>query len=279
MVIIIILILILTLISILILSENNININDDFKCDIKPIKCEKNDNYILETIPNNIYQTHKSMEYIKTKPDILKAVNSWKKYADKYKFNYNFYSNDECETFIKDNFEEKIYNAYMKCPLPVMKADFWRYCIIYKNGGIYADADTVCNYDPNILLKHNHYMVIVPENKTHLCNWIFAAPKNSPILKTVIDLSTKRILDMDIIKGEHIIHVLTGPGLLTDGIELYLKNNNLPTFTNKNCYAEYCDPELYVFNPNIFHKKYVIHLFAGQDDDGWTKEREEKLKI
>ena len=236
------------------------------------------ENYIIETIPNNIYQTHKSMEYIKTKPHILDAINSWKTNADKYKFNYYFYNNDECEKFIKDNFEENIYKAYMKCPVAVMKADFWRYCIIYKYGGIYADADTVCKYDPNILLKNNHYMIIVPENETHLCNWIFAASKNSPILKTVIDLSTQKILNTEIIKGEHIIHELTGPGLLTEGIELYLKNKNLPTFKNKNKYCNYYYPDLYVFNPTIFHKKYVVHLFAGQDEDGWTLEREQKLK-
>ncbi len=276
----IILIFSIAIILLLIIIVNIIKINDDYTC----ILCNNEyttctiKNNIIETIPNNIYQTHKSMEYVKTKPSVLNAINSWKTYADKYKFNYYFYNNDECEQFIKENFNEDVYRAYMKLPLSVMKADFWRYCIIYKNGGIYADADTVCKYDPNILLKHNHYMVIVPENKTHLCNWIFAAPKNSPILKTVIDLSTEKILNINIIKGEHIIHNLTGPGLLTEGIELYLKNNNYHTFKNKNCYANYCYPELYVFKPRIFHKKYVVHLFMGQDDDGWTLERDKKLK-
>ena len=30
---------------------------------------------------------------------------------------------------------------FLKFPLPVMKADFWRYCVLYINGGIYADLD------------------------------------------------------------------------------------------------------------------------------------------
>ena len=33
-------------------------------------------------------------------------------------------------------------------PIAVMKADLWRYCVIYKYGGIYADADTVCKINP-----------------------------------------------------------------------------------------------------------------------------------
>ena len=36
-----------------------------------------------------------------------------------------------------------------------------------------------------------------------------------------------------VFKGEHLVHELTGPGVFTEGIELYLKNNNLPIYSNK----------------------------------------------
>jgi mannosyltransferase OCH1-like enzyme len=226
-------------------------------------------------IPKNIYQTHKSMEYIKTKPEILNAVNSWKKYEDE--FNYYFYDDNQIEQFIKDNFNEDTYKAYVKLPMAVMKADLWRYCIIYINGGIYADTDTVCKSNPNIFLKNDCLLAFVAENKVHLCQWIFAAPKKSPILKIIIDLSVKRILEMDEIKGEHIIHHLTGPAVFTDGIELYLKNNNLPLFNNKIDYYNYIDKCIYVFNNTYFHNNIVVHLFSGMHEDGWTKERDIKL--
>ena len=232
---------------------------------------KKSEHYQQDMIPKNIFQTHKSMEYIQTKPEILDAVNSWKKFDNK--FNYYFYNDTESEKFIKDNFDADVYKAYMKLPAPVMKADLWRYCIVYFYGGIYADTDTVCKIDPELLLRNDSLLVLTPENKVHLCQWIFAAPKKSPVLDTIIKLSVKKILEKDVITGEHIIHELTGPGLFTEGIELFLKNNKLPTFDDKFKYVNYPNDCIYVFPPNYFHENNIVHLFSGQHGDGWINSR------
>lgn len=225
------------------------------------------------SIPKNIYQTHKSINYINTKPKLVKAIKSWVKHTKK--FNYFFYNNQMCDDFIKNNFDENVYKAYSILPMPVMKADLWRYCIIYKYGGIYADTDAVCLYNP-IIFINDSLLTFAPENETHLCQWTFSAPANSPILKSIIDLSVERILNTPI-KGEHIIHYLTGPGLFTDGIEKYLIENNYPIFDNKKNYYNYPNPILIVFDYDNFHKNIVQHLFSGQDQDGWCKERSIKL--
>jgi mannosyltransferase OCH1-like enzyme len=203
---------------------------------------------------NNIFQTHKSFDYINTKPKLVVAVNSWLKNTNKFK--YFFYTNEMCDDFIKNNFDDKIYKAYSMLPMGVMKADLWRYCIIYKYGGIYADTDTVCLYDPKVFLT-DALLTVVAENETHLCQWVFSAQANSPILKSIIDLSVERILTVPI-KGSNIIHHLTGPGVFTAGIEKYLKENNKPTFKNKKKYQNYPHPSiLKVFKCNNFHKKII----------------------
>jgi mannosyltransferase OCH1-like enzyme len=224
------------------------------------------------SIPKNIFQTHKSLIYLQQrKPKIVNAMRSWKFKSNE--FNYYFYNNKMCDDFMKENFDKKIQRAYFKLPMGVMKADLWRYCIIYKHGGIYADADTVCKIDPNIFIN-NSYLTVAPEPPTHnyFCQWTFAAPANSPILKTIIDLSVERILNTEI-KGEDIIHYLTGPACFTDGIQKYLKENNLPTYDNVNKYFKYPSHVLAVFNGNNFHYKFVEHLYAGSDDDGWKNEK------
>jgi mannosyltransferase OCH1-like enzyme len=230
----------------------------------------------MNPIYNNIFQTHKSIEYIKSKPKLSLSVKTWLKYVNNFK--YYFYNDNMCKEFMQNIVGGDIYKAYQKLPMNVMKADLWRYCVIYEYGGIYADVDTLCKVNPNIFLT-DALLTIVPENSVHLCQWVFAAPKKSPILKEVIDLSVKRILDISEIKGEHIIHELTGPGVFTDGIESYLKKNNLPTFpNNRKLYYRYPEiKQLRVFNADNFHKNMVLHLFAGTDNDGWCKERNEKL--
>ena len=116
-------------------------------------------------------------------------------------------------------------------------------------------------------------------NNFFFCQWTFSAPANSPILKSIIDLSVERILNTNNFRDEHIIHFLTGPGVFTDGIEKYLKENNLPVFDNdRKLYYNYENTNiLRVFNYDNFHKNIVKHLFSGQDSDGWYHERFNKL--
>lgn len=224
-------------------------------------------------IPKNIFQTHKSMSYLCSKPKLQAAVKTWRR--DGYK--YFFYDDNKCLDFMRENFPGDIFDCYCKLPLAVMKADLWRYCVIYKHGGIYADVDTICKSSPNLFINEA-LLCVVPENSTHLCQWVFSSPPNSPILKSIIDLSVERIKNTGDIKGEHIVHHLTGPGVFTDGIEKYLRENNFSTFENKKSYFKYPNINiLRVFNPENFHKNIVVHLFTGQDSDGWSQERFKKL--
>ena len=224
-------------------------------------------------IPKKIFQTHKSEQFVESNPDLKNAVETWKKHQE---FEYNFYDNEACERFMFENFEEKVYEAYQKCPLPVMKADLWRYCIIFKYGGIYADVDTICNVnDPSVFLKNPAQLVISPENDNfHLCQWFFCAPEGSPILKSVIDLSVEMVLKEDYKEFDiHFVHKLTGPGVFTKGIEMYLSENSLPTFSERTKYFNYPHDFIYCFEPKFFHKNTVKHLFAGEQKEGWKDQR------
>lgn len=225
----------------------------------------------MNIIPKKIFQTHKSIEYIKTKPKIQKAINSWRRFCPE--FEYYFYTDELCDKFMRDNFDHKTYNIYINLPLPVMKADLWRYCVIYINGGIYADTDTICLSNPNLFIN-NSLLTIAPENNLHLCQWTFSAPPKSSILKTIIDLCIERLTENIDYSNYNFIHHLTGPGLFTDGIEKYLNDNNYNTYDNKNLYSIYSYPFMKVYTHNIFHTKLIKHLFTGQDFDGWCNERE-----
>ena len=110
-----------------------------------------------------------------------------------------------------------------------------------------------------------------------MCNWVFAAPKNSPILKEIIDLATKRILNYDFtknIKGDNFVHFLTGPGCFTDGFEMWLQKEDMKLYEDRKKYSNYkINKNIYIYDPDIFHKKYVLHYFSGMWDNGWCKKR------
>ena len=152
------------------------NINGLFKYD------ENANSIINQIFPKNIFQTHKNIEYIKSNNSLNNATESWKNHDN---FNYHFYNDEQCSKFMKqiENKFPGINKQYNRLPLKVMKADLWRYCVIYIYGGIYADTDTVLVDNPLMFININAKLVVVPENDVHMCQWVFSAPKDSPILK------------------------------------------------------------------------------------------------
>jgi len=226
-------------------------------------------------IPKNIFQTHKSKQYILGKPKLEKSVASWIQFKPEYK--YYFYDDQACDLFMKEKMGGDIYKAYQRLPMAVMKADLWRYCVIYYYGGIYADTDAQCLMKPDLFINESLLTVAPEQSHNFFCQWTFAAPAGSPLLKRIIDLSVERILSMKKIRGEHVIHYLTGPAVFTEGILQYLNENQHPTFSHVTEYHKYPKIFLKVFHPETFHKKIVLHTFAGSDADGWKNERYRKL--
>lgn len=227
-------------------------------------------------IPKKIFQTHKTIEHINNNPKLVLGTNSWKQLAPDYE--YHFYNNDDCDNFMKTNYCGPVYKAYKKSPFRVMKADLWRYCIIHHFGGIYADSDTRLLTNPSIFHKDDALLVGVPENSVHLCQWIYSAPKGSPILGCIIENIAELFHNIDDFNHPHIVHMLTGPGAFTQGIEKYLKNKNLPIFQNKCDYVNYPDKRLFIYPDIEFHDVKVLHMFSGYWDGGWARERDEYMK-
>jgi mannosyltransferase OCH1-like enzyme len=211
------------------------------------------------------------------KPKLAQAFRSWNRFCPEYK--HYFFTDAMCESFMKNVMGGDIYKAYCKLPMVVMKADLWRYCVIYMYGGIYADMDTVCLTHPRLFrsVSSSSLLVVSPEEGgDYLCQWVFAAPPRSPMLWEVIQESVQRILAIRVFLGENLVHYLTGPAVFSDGIEKYLRKCGLPTLSNREAYyRRYAC--LSCFYAKRFHLRMVKHLFSGSDDDGWKKERDRKL--
>ena len=143
---------------------------------------------------------------------------------------------------------------------------------------MYADADTICHQTPNLFLS-NYYLNVIKYKKNScdslfFSQHLFSAPKNSPILKKIIDLSVERIKNTKEFKGEHLVHYLTGPTVFSDGIDHWLLDNK---YTISNDKTKYITNIKINFIPETQHCKIVSHLWSGAWNDGWLKERDNKL--
>lgn len=113
--------------------------------------------------------------------------------------NYEYYNDDNCRLFIKHNYNNNILKAYDSLIPTAYKADLFRYCILYKYGGIYGDL-TQTNLKKIDFNKNNIDMLLVKDR--NVCfnynniqiSFMATKPKNN-FYKFVIDNITQNILE------------------------------------------------------------------------------------
>jgi mannosyltransferase OCH1-like enzyme len=126
----------------------------------------------------NIYQCYHNKKYIPNK-----VYENIKKYASKYK--HIIYNDDECLEYIKNNYDDKVLETYNKLENKAHKADLWRYCILYKEGGLYMDIKVELIKDINNLFDPNILTTIF--RKKNIFNGLISTPKNNPLLLELIN--------------------------------------------------------------------------------------------
>jgi len=75
-------------------------------------------------------------------------------------FEYFLYDDNDCRLFIKENFSKEILDTFNTLRPGAYKADLWRLCVLYINGGIYLDIKYKCiNQFKFIYLTNKEYFV------------------------------------------------------------------------------------------------------------------------
>ena len=177
-------------------------------------------------IPKIIHQTYKDYDL----PDIYKHCQRVIKKLHP-EFEYRFYTDNDMDNLMKTHFPT-YYKKFNALPRMIMKIDMFRYFLMYKYGGLYADMDYLM-LNPFDLLDEK---VVIPSNRidengipTCLGNCIFASEPNHPFWKSLMDT----LFSIDRTKIEYNIddtisnHTLgTGPMFVFDMWKKYSKINN-----------------------------------------------------
>jgi inositol phosphorylceramide mannosyltransferase catalytic subunit len=198
-------------------------------------------------IPKIIYQTFESWD---TVPDeFKKRISIFRKINSNYE--YKFYSNEDCEAYIKNVYGKTIFNIYnsLSPEYAAARADLFRYLLIYDKGGVYFDIksypiqplDKILSEEDEILLSCWH-----SPNQEHILktgfgeflNWFVIARPRHPFLKEVILLVFKKILESspNQYSGKTGVLNLTGPITFTQAIFPIL--NNYPHTFKKNSFEK-----------------------------------------
>ncbi len=170
-------------------------------------------------IPKVIYQTWKTK---KLHPNVKKVINSMKLINPEYKF--VLYDDDDIDEFISNEFSGVEYQAFKRLNAGAAKADFWRYCILYKYGGIYLDIDSEITGNLDNLINFDDDCIITRENnRPFFNNWFLISKANHPLF----DLIIKKTVDNIFNRTSDNVAQLTGPhGPVTKAVNEVFDLNN-----------------------------------------------------
>lgn len=173
-------------------------------------------------IPKVIYQTFKNDKL----PFVTRQFISLLK-AKNPSYRYEFFDDSRIIDFFKKEYDSITYDAYNRIAIGAVKADFFRYAVLYKYGGVYLDIDgyTLKNLD-HMILSHDDAIITRERNPDYYAQYALIFCKDHPFLKRTIEICVDNILHN---RFPNSGHAMTGPAVYTQAIEECIAENpNIP---------------------------------------------------
>ena len=197
------------------------------------------------SIPKIIHQTWKTA---KLPGHLQHSANSWQQLNPGY--TYKLHTDADIEALIHNSHPELVplYNRLS----PVMRADLFRYLILFHEGGYYADVDVDCKQPIDTWLErsHNYFNVGIMigfevvtgradwaqwfARQYQMCQWAMASIPGHAILGRTIDHIVAQFENKTDAQVAAISAVkLTGPAVWTDAVTDFLLDEFNVTFGTK----------------------------------------------
>ncbi len=144
-----------------------------------------------------------------TPPDEVAALMaSWE--ADTA-FTYRRYDADSAEAYIAEHFTDREVNAYRQCAVPAMQADYFRYCALCAEGGVYLDADTSRGDDLAAFIAPADRGALMTRQVRIANDFLFVRNPEDPLLRYCVEQATANIEQ----RVSNNVWKVTGPWIMT----------------------------------------------------------------
>jgi len=131
-------------------------------------------------------------------------------------WNYCFYDDECIVSFFEKEFPAEYLKAYKSLTIGAAKADFFRYAVLYKTGGVYLDLDGYTKVPFKTFIKPDDEAIISHEGNPGLyCQWALIFNQGHPFLKKTLEKVLDNIQEH---KYPHDVHRTTGPTVFTEAV-------------------------------------------------------------
>lgn len=151
----------------------------------------------------------------------IARFHSWNMRRMNPEYKYAFYDDMAIVHFLKEEFEPDVFEQYDKLTIGAAKADFFRYAILLKKGGIYVDIDSRVTGNLNKWIKAEDVAVISKEKNPGLyVQWALVFEKEHPFLQRTINKVLDNIRNR---RFPNSVHKTTGPSVYSEAIRECIK--------------------------------------------------------
>jgi mannosyltransferase OCH1-like enzyme len=179
-------------------------------------------------------------------------------------YEYYYFNDEQCRTFIKKNFKKETLDAYDLLVPGAYKADLFRYCYLYINGGCYFDCKMILLYPLRTIIKpDDEYILVKDADHSSIYNAVMLFNKRVENLLDLINHITNNVLNRVFVSNEL---ELTGPKIICNFFNNY--NFNLQHLFSGVNYENY--KNYYVVEKNNLGRKILYKFFNGYYKDYLT---------
>ncbi len=169
-------------------------------------------------IPKQIFQTFKIQD--------LPWITRWyiKKMLRKNpEYEYHFYDDVQIQEFLMAEYPVRYLNAYKRLTIGAAKADFFRYAILYKKGGIYLDIDSgIKSPFKDFILDSDEAIITREGNPGLYVQWALIFNKEHPFLEKTL---ASMLDNIETHRFPNDVHQTTGPTVFTKAVNESLREN------------------------------------------------------
>lgn len=174
-------------------------------------------------IPKIIFQTYVNDRL----PVVTKFFIWWMKRQNK-DYRYEFYDDARIDRFLKEEYPQEVFNAYSKLAIGAAKADFFRYAVLYKYGGVYVDIDGAIIRPLSDIIQDDDVAVLSREIHSGLfVQWALIYDKGHPFMLRTLNRCIENINKN---KSPNNVLYMTGPNVYSEVINESLEKNEMIPF-------------------------------------------------
>lgn len=169
------------------------------------------------SFPKNIFQTFKTAQVTR---ELYCSVQNILDRNPEY--DYYFYDDEKCESFIEENCDSTVLQAFRALRCGAARADLWRLCVLQALGGVYCDLDLTPNVPFRDIIEFDggdaNGLLISDKVDGTIWNGLMVFKPRDEFLRMAIQTITRNVLNR--VPGA--ARKVTGPEVLKDIFNRYL---------------------------------------------------------